>query len=352
MRGIITLLFGATLLCAAPVIKMNAEQKGRLGVVVEHPQAVEEVRYGPFSAKVLIDKEDIFTINANISGSVEAIYVKNSQAVKAGEVLFKIRSAELIELQNSYLSAFIQNDLYRKNYERDQALFDEGIISHKRLLETKALKESSDVALDIAKNRLLVSGFHRFGELEEQKRAFSEEILRAPRAGYVEEVSVNVKENIDARTKLALIYSSKSPYLEINVPSKYIERVQQGERVDFDAKEAIVESSSHAMDVETQSFRLRAKITDSSKVIVNKVHQAYIYKKVQNAFSIQKSAVVFHKEGSFIFKSTQDGFEAVEVQRVREEADYIVVSGRLSATDLIATKATSALLSAMEASSE
>ena len=80
----------------------------------------------------IVPKEEVL-IKPNISGIIDEIYIEAGERVKAGDLIAKIRVipnvSSLQSGKDAVQSARINLDNERKNYERQKALFDKGVIS-------------------------------------------------------------------------------------------------------------------------------------------------------------------------------------------------------------------------------
>lgn len=87
-------------------------------------------------------------IKPNISGVIEEIYVEGGDVVKAGDLLARIKVVPnltaLNDARNNIQQAKIDLDDQNRNYQRQQSLFDKGVIS-------KVDLERAQVSLDQAK---------------------------------------------------------------------------------------------------------------------------------------------------------------------------------------------------------
>jgi len=79
----------------------------------------------------VLDEEVL--IKPNISGIIEAVYIKASESVKAGDMIAKIKVvanvSNLSNTQNQVQTAKINLENQEKLYQRQKTLFDKGVIS-------------------------------------------------------------------------------------------------------------------------------------------------------------------------------------------------------------------------------
>lgn len=80
----------------------------------------------------IVPDEEVL-IKPNISGIIEAVYIKSGQSIKAGDLIAKIKVvanvSNLSNSQNQVQTTKIALDNQEKVYQRQKTLFDKGIIS-------------------------------------------------------------------------------------------------------------------------------------------------------------------------------------------------------------------------------
>lgn len=80
----------------------------------------------------IVPDEEVL-IKPNISGIIEAVYIKAGESVKAGDMIAKIKVvanvSNLSNSQNQVKTAKIELDNQEKLYQRQKTLFDKGVIS-------------------------------------------------------------------------------------------------------------------------------------------------------------------------------------------------------------------------------
>ncbi|MDY7394541.1 efflux RND transporter periplasmic adaptor subunit [Aureibaculum sp. 2210JD6-5] len=86
-------------------------------------------------------------IKPNISGVIQEIYVKGGDNVKQGDLIAKIKvipnSSSLNNAKNAIQSNKIDLDNQKRNYDRQKALFDKGVISKQELEQAEVAYNQS-----------------------------------------------------------------------------------------------------------------------------------------------------------------------------------------------------------------
>lgn len=335
-------------------ITISKDQQQDLGVRTQSVSSIDTIAYGPYTGIVSLDKKDIIYISSNLESIVDRIHVRELEHVKKGDKLITLKSNALLNEQQNYIQALLDQGSSNANYIRNIKLNEQGIISSKKLLESKKIKRSNDLQVTSTRTQLITNGFT--SSMLKKIRIDNKPIYTitkfASRDGIVNEINVNVGEYILAEHKMLEVYADGKRFIEVTVPVKHVENVNIGDKITFSTFNARVGVISNIVNAKSQSVIIKAEIQNPQKIMINRIYEAKIDKKVDGVFKVTKSALVFKKNKSFVFKQTDSGFEVIEVKIIREGPTCYVVEANLSVSDLVAASSTSALLSAMEDSDE
>ena len=155
MKKIIIIIALSVAVYGAQIIKITKQQQNDLGVKSAQIKSANTTSFGPYNGVVVLDKKDIISISSNIDSMIKDIHVSKLQHVKKGQKLLTLKSQALLNLQREYIQALIESENINKNYERNTKLQSEGIISSKRLLESKNAKQSSDFKVELTGHQLI-----------------------------------------------------------------------------------------------------------------------------------------------------------------------------------------------------
>ena len=176
--------------------------------------------------------------------------------------------------------------------------------------------------------------------------------IYASRSGVVRKVNVNIGEYVSSEHKMIEIYADGKRYIEITVPVKNIKNISLGNAVEFASFSAKVTAIGSIVNASSQSLVVRAKIEQTDEVMINRVYEVHIEKKVSGVYKIKKTALVFNEAQSLVFRKLAEGFEVLEVSIVKEGPVCYIVKADLQDGDEVAASSTAALLSAMESGDE
>lgn len=335
-------------------VEMSPKQENELGIKTTKPKRTTSIEFGAYNAKVSLDAKDIISIGLAVDSVVSDIFIKTLESVKKGDKLLSLRSIELLNLQKRYITSLIENDNALKNYQRDERLYKEGIISQKNILLSQKEKLTSELTVKLNESELLMSGFDETLLQKVKKTHTLVEFISilAPRDGLVDMIDVSIGEKVTSNKTMIRIYADAKRYLELNVPLKIANTIVLGDKTYFESKSAKIVAISNIANEDSQSVKIRALIENTKDVMINRIYFAKIKKSVKNAFVIDKSALVYSENKAIVFKKVPNGYKALDVLILKEDAQTYTIQAALDENSEIAISSTSALLSALESLDE
>ena len=155
---------GATVFAARPemaraaLVKINAKQIQALGIQLAVLQRQTDAVLASFPAQVIVPPNSEQIISSPVAGLVLQVLVQPNQAVRRGAPLVRIAGPEWGQLQLQLLQTATRATLARQAAQREQSLFDEGIIPQRRVQEAQATLQENTAALNQARAALRFSG--------------------------------------------------------------------------------------------------------------------------------------------------------------------------------------------------
>jgi RND family efflux transporter MFP subunit len=147
-------------------------------------------------------------LNAEFLGKVKAIYVKEGQAVKKGDLLLSIDDGGLS--QNVALLK-TQLELAKTIYLRQKRLWDQNIGSEIEYLQAKAAFESQE------------------NSYEQLKKQLDKASLYAPFSGRIDDIVAEVGQLVSPSINpLLRLINLQSMYVDVDVPERYFTAIEKG----------------------------------------------------------------------------------------------------------------------------
>ena len=150
-----------------------------------------------------------------------------------GQVLAQINSPELLSLERQFLKAISECRLASANYQRDQKLLQQGVISKRRWLQTQSQYYSHESAVNEARQLLEIVGMsvQAIKTLAKNRKLTSILDVASPIDGVVLERMSTAGKRIDILEPLYRIANLNQLWLEINIPHERIGQINIGDMV-------------------------------------------------------------------------------------------------------------------------
>ncbi len=352
---ILTILFLAfALLFAKNSISLTQKQQNDLGIKTTKISKANHVEFGSYNGVVVMDNKDFVSLSLNVDSTVKEIFVREFEHVKKGQKLLSISSYELLNIQSEFINTLLEYDLVEKNLQRDSALFQEGIISQKRVLVSQKEKLNAELKVNSLQNRLFLGGLNMelIAQIKKTHVPKTSITIVAPISGVISKIDAKIAQSNPMQKMLMEISGNGSRFLEFEIPSNMSKDISIGDICLFDEHKTSITAISNIVNPTTQSVQVRAILKNAKSVLINKVYKTTVQKSVKNAFVVKKSSVVFYKNMPHVFVKNSGGFNALGVKIVSEDAQNYTIKAAIKDDSELASEATSALLTLLESSNE
>jgi RND family efflux transporter MFP subunit len=212
--------------------------------------------------------------------------------------------------------------------QRDQAMFDEGIIPAVRLQLSRSKQEAAQAQLHAREAELLASGM-RF----DVNSGYATGTLKAPLSGIVSEAFVAVGQRVEAGTMLFKLADSSQLQLDLQLSSEKAAQLQVGDEVSIatrNAKAKII-GVSRAVDA-SQSARARATVTTRGSLQAGELISVTVHPKGKASsdkpdtqWLVPARAVTQWRGKPWIFVANDKGFEAKTVNVISSTDDLSLI---------------------------
>lgn len=170
------------------------------------------------------------TLSFRVRGNIQRLLVRTGDTVQPGQLIAELDATDyqlqLQEAEAALSQAEAQARQAESEYERVRGLYENRNASRSDLDSSRARAESAKAQIDASRQRV-----------EQARSQLSYCRLRAPVAGSIASVPVEVNENVMAGAAVAILASGERPKVDVPVPESLIGEVRQGDRVEvsFDA---------------------------------------------------------------------------------------------------------------------
>lgn len=332
------------------ILSMTSKQQASLGVQVA---AVQTSTGGQLlaSATVVMPPGKEFTVSAPYAGQVSRLLVGVGDSVKSGAALAHFTSPMLGDARRLLNEATLEYKNTTAAAERDQAMFEEGIIPAVRLQLSRSKQEAAQAQLNAREAELLTSGV-RF----DVHSGYATGTLKAPLSGIVSEAFVAVGQRVDAGTVLFKLADSSQLQLDLQLSSQKAAQLQVGDEVSIathNAKAKII-GVSRAVDA-SQSARARATVTARGSLQAGELVSVTLHPKgkarsdkTDTYWLVPSRAVTQWRGKPWIFVANDKGFEAKTVNVISSTDDLSLIEVALPLNSKVAITGIASLLALLQ----
>jgi len=339
----------ASNLHGAPLVKIEPMQREALGVRTIVVKPVSQAWGGAYPAEVRVPNTQLMVVSAPQEGLLVHLHVAEGESVHKGQLLAVIQSPKLVEEQRLYLEALSRLGLARASLDRDKQLKEEGIISERRFLETRARYSQTRTEVEQRQQVLLLAGMGKdaIKELEKKHKLSANLEVRAPMQGVVLEQMAMPGQRVEVASPIYRIGQLDPLWLEIHVPLEKLDEVMVGTAVrvlkpEIEGRVITVGSMIHGKD---QGVLVRAEVTNPKRTLrPGQFAEAQLaHPGDKNSWRVPRQALLRVEGKTWVLVEQDGGFQPIAVTVVVEESDALVIKGALKLGDKVAVSGVAAL---------
>lgn len=299
-------------------IQLTSQQMVEQGlkVAVASTGLVEKLTTLP--GKLVVNTDQQAHISPNFSGYVEQVNVALGQSVQKGQTLAVLILPELIDQQANLRMAQVNLDLARKDYQREQQLWSQGISAKQDYQRAENAYRQAQITVQSSQARL-----NALGASGNNNGRF---LIKAPISGVISKKDIVVGENVQLADQLFVIENLKDLWLEFNLPNTSNIHLQAGQILNFKTNgsdqnyQAKVQTLNPQADLQTGRLQVRAKVTTQADVLrPNVLVNVFVTDaQAKTALRVQKKALqqVEGKPVVFVIESEEKGLVHLKAQPI------------------------------------
>jgi cobalt-zinc-cadmium efflux system membrane fusion protein len=299
-------------------IKLTSQQMVEQGlkVAVASTGLVEKLTTLP--GKLVVNTDQQAHISPNFSGYIEQVNVALGQSVQKGQTLAVLILPELIDQQANLRMAQANLDLARKDYQREQQLWSQGISAKQDYQRAENAYRQAQITVQSSQARL-----NALGASGNNNGRF---LIKAPISGVISKKDIVVGENVQLADQLFVIENLKDLWLEFNLPNTSNIHLQAGQILNFKTNgsdqnyQAKVQTLNPQADLQTGRLQVRAKVTTQADVLrPNVLVNVFVTDaQAKTALRVQKKALqqVEGKPVVFVIESEEKGLVHLKAQPI------------------------------------
>ncbi|MCP4218256.1 MAG: efflux RND transporter periplasmic adaptor subunit [bacterium] len=223
------------------------------------------------NAEIKYNRKKYARLSSPVPGTIKEARVDPGQAVKTGEVLFIINSADVGRAKSEYLQAGAMVELWEKNYRRESELLKLKALEKKRILQTQNRLTQFRLQLSRAAGTLNNLGYSnaQMKQLAKNEDTSPYLPLKAPFPGIILDYSITPGEAVAPHMPIIEMADVSGMWCMMELLDHDISRIKKGQRItfellDFEAKKfpGQITWVSSKIDPRTRTFKARAEISN------------------------------------------------------------------------------------------
>ncbi len=314
------------------ILHVSPAQQQQLGIQVQSLSVpAADTRSAPglrLSGQVISPRNAQTIVSPLLSGHVQEVRVSAMQAVRQGQVLATMISPEAMSLQREYLQLAIQAKLAREKKERDESLFQDGIIARSRVEESRALLIQAEAGARERQQTLKAAGFPdaALKQLVQQQQIQPALAIIANSSGTLTELQLKPGQKIDAGMPVATISKNGAFWVEFQVAAGLAAQIKSGDQIRVAACQDALRVTAVAAHVQTETQNRIVRAEQSKPESCLQLNQ-FVEGRLESAqipaasFALPRSAIIQLQGKSWIFIRQPQGYLPVAVNIVQQQGE-------------------------------
>lgn len=324
-------------------INITDSQMDSLGVKLSSAEPVQVVWSRSYPATITVPNDQIRVLSPMMPGLVNVMYVAEGDKVEKGQKLAEISSAEFLDLQKEYINSQARFEMAKRSFERNQELLNEGIISEKNFLGSRAEYNELKASLYSNEQLLQFSGMDN-GALEKLKTDQEMQrnvIISAPYDGVILSQFARTGEHVDEDVPLYQVANLSKLWIEIHVPYMIRDGLEVGNaiRVEGTNQTSNIITIGSMVHEDDQGIVVRGLLNNEDGAFIpGQFTKAYIEQKNKdgNFHRLPTGSISRNGDEASVFIKRNGGFDVIDARVIADEGETIVIDCELSPTDKIA----------------
>lgn len=363
-RGLIPLVAALSLWMATQahaaatevVVKLSPAQIDAAGITLAQPHRATDGSAGNtlrLTGRVTVPNRNVELVVAAVAGHIQAVLVNVGETVRRGAPLLRVYSADWVVQQREYLHAAAQADMTRQKLQRDEMLYQEGIIALGRLEETRTAHAKAQADLNEQRQLLKLAGIGpaQIAQLQGANGIESVLTVTAPMGGVVLEQSVTPGARVEPGAPLLKLADTNTLWVELQASQTQTAQLRTGDRAVAVTcgKTGTLIAISPQVDAASQTALVVAEFPNADACL--RPNQ-YVETDVdgtaaQDALSIPASALVRSGGRDHVFVQTPGGLQLQPVTVQARQHEVVWIESTLGTDAKVAVSGIAALRGAV-----
>lgn len=298
------------------------------------------------AGRIEFDDNRVARIGASITGRVTDIDAVLGQTVRRGDVLARLNSSELSNLQLAYLKARAQLELSRRNAERAKVLFEADVIGAAELQRRESENQVAQAEAQALADQLQLLGVSKaaIAKLSSQGTVVSVTPVVSTLDGVVVERTLAQGQVVQPSETLFTVADISRVWAVAQIPEQQVARVKPGQSVSIEVpalgNEKIIGKLiyvSQTVDPQTRTVLARTELDNSDRRLKPAMLASMLIEAAPvDTVVVPASAVVREDNEDHVFVAQDKGaFRLVKVKLGPESNKLRVVQSGLKGDEKI-----------------
>ena len=313
-------------------ISLSQQQVERLGITVQTVKQANSVAFSELVGRVTRAPDGITTVIAPFAGTVTKTHVLPGASVKVGAPIATISSRDFASTASLLEQAKAEASAAATALTRQKQLVDMG-------LAPKSSLEDADMRARIA-NAQVQEKRSLGGAAPSAEGQRGTYVVRAPANGRLSNLAVHVGDNLESMSPLASLTTSKTLWVEFQIPARMIGQIAPRDIVTLPGEAAAtILSVTDVIDPATRSASAIAALPDGFVAFDGQLLRAKLSRQADYGDLVQAPArAVVQLAGiDHVFLRTADGCSPTPVNVVGKTAEVATIRGGLRSGQIVAT---------------
>jgi len=343
-------IFFLQMMIAMPIVAqeqlaLSAGDITRLAIAFAPVMGPDQQTGSRFPATVVISPNATSIINSSFGGTLLEWHANPGDQLAQGAAIASIRSIELLNIQSQWLAIDSELELASFEVERDQRLFEQGIVSEQRLQQTRNKFQQIQYEHVGYAEQLQHAGFERsaLDALRQGNTSLGVYQVRAPVSGVLTHRAYTTGAIVGAYAELASLQQNNAIWLSAEIPARLAAQLPIGFELGLEgsADMLIVRHKDLVVEEMTQTVEVLAEFTNNVSYQPGRI-LTLVLPPQGDGVLIPANAVVHSGDSTTVYVRTPEG---VEIRRLTLEPagfDYLARSG-IRAGEEVVIRGTAAL---------
>jgi len=222
------------------------------------------------NGEIGVPPENQASVSAYFGGYVKTLSLIEGQKVKKGQTLFTLENPEYIEIQKNFLEYKDQLEYLKSDFERQQELVKDNVVSQKTFLKAKTEYNIALLNFEALKKKLKLMNINATNLSSSNLKSIIN--VTSPISGYITEVNISKGMFLTPSNIAVKIVNLEHIHIELNIYEQDLSKIKIGQKVNFKLQNSntIYKAKIHlinkVIDNETRLTNVHCHLEDKDEI--------------------------------------------------------------------------------------